>query len=249
MQFPWVCISLKEDYSGKLKQCFTSPTKYMSVKEESEFTTESLNIALEAKMRKQLLLKEKEPKRLTSEPSLLDATRHTNKTRLKRDHTLIQNSSHNRTALEKMVSPEKLKARTSAGERLQPTFMTQLPFKPIEELREHGSLPSIRSALRNDIVRDLRTIEESNLSLRRKVDELSHKNINLAKRMRELQNVEINMNLQGNSCRKVDEYRAQIKALAESMDRIKQRYCYSLLEKERLNILIRICKENKTQNE
>ncbi len=34
MQFPWVCMTMKSDYSDKLRKCFTSPTSYMSVSEE-----------------------------------------------------------------------------------------------------------------------------------------------------------------------------------------------------------------------
>lgn len=34
MQFPWVCMTMKCDYSDKLRKCFTSPTSYMSVGEE-----------------------------------------------------------------------------------------------------------------------------------------------------------------------------------------------------------------------
>ena len=34
MQFPWVCMTMKCDYSDKLRKCFTSPTSYMSVGEQ-----------------------------------------------------------------------------------------------------------------------------------------------------------------------------------------------------------------------
>jgi hypothetical protein len=33
LQFPWVCQSLRVDYSKQLMQCFSSATKYMSVSE------------------------------------------------------------------------------------------------------------------------------------------------------------------------------------------------------------------------
>lgn len=56
MQFPWVCMTMKSDYSDKLRKCFTSPTSYMSVSEEREFTIQALKIALEAKKKKQAIL-------------------------------------------------------------------------------------------------------------------------------------------------------------------------------------------------
>jgi hypothetical protein len=56
MQFPWVCMTMKCDYSAKIRRCFTSPTEYMTVAEEKEFTTQSLKIALEAKKKKQSVL-------------------------------------------------------------------------------------------------------------------------------------------------------------------------------------------------
>jgi hypothetical protein len=47
---------MKSDYSDKLRKCFTSPTSYMSVSEEREFTIQALKIALEAKKKKQAIL-------------------------------------------------------------------------------------------------------------------------------------------------------------------------------------------------
>lgn len=53
VQYPWACLSLKCDYSAKLKECFSSPIEYMSVKKEKEFTKQALKIAIEAKLKKQ----------------------------------------------------------------------------------------------------------------------------------------------------------------------------------------------------
>jgi|JI6StandDraft_1071083.scaffolds.fasta_scaffold06656_10 hypothetical protein len=52
-------MTMKCDYSGKIKRCFTSPTEYMTVSEEKEFTMQSLKIALEAKRKKQSVLEQK----------------------------------------------------------------------------------------------------------------------------------------------------------------------------------------------
>ena len=78
MQFPWVCMTMKCDYSEKLRKCFTSPTSYMSVAEEREFTLQALKIALEAKKKKQAILekvedaptKPKKPKNNNSQSTL-----------------------------------------------------------------------------------------------------------------------------------------------------------------------------------
>lgn len=58
MIFPWACISQSEncDYSEQMEKCFTSiKTKYMSVISERQFTQRALTIALEAKLKKQVL--------------------------------------------------------------------------------------------------------------------------------------------------------------------------------------------------
>lgn len=60
MQFPWVCMTMKCDYSDRLRKCFTSPTSYMSVSEQREFTLQALKIALEAKRKKQAILEKSE---------------------------------------------------------------------------------------------------------------------------------------------------------------------------------------------
>lgn len=31
MQFPWICQSLKNDYSKLIEECLKSPTEYMSI--------------------------------------------------------------------------------------------------------------------------------------------------------------------------------------------------------------------------
>ena len=53
-------MTMKCDYSEKLRKCFTSPTSYMSVAEEREFTLQALKIALEAKKKKQAILEKVE---------------------------------------------------------------------------------------------------------------------------------------------------------------------------------------------
>lgn len=55
IQFPWACTSLACDYSTKMKQCFASATEYMSVQEEKQFTKQALKIAIEAKLKKQMV--------------------------------------------------------------------------------------------------------------------------------------------------------------------------------------------------
>lgn len=81
MQFPWVCMTMKCDYSDRLRKCFTSPTSYMSVSEEREFTLQALKIALEAKKKKQAILeKTEEPfKKKSSLGQLSVGSRYINK--------------------------------------------------------------------------------------------------------------------------------------------------------------------------
>ena len=38
MMFPWVCLSYKSNYSRIIFECFSSPTKYISVTDERERT-------------------------------------------------------------------------------------------------------------------------------------------------------------------------------------------------------------------
>jgi hypothetical protein len=65
-------MTMKCDYSEKLRKCFTSPTSYMSVAEEREFTIQALKIALEAKKKKQAILEkvEEAPRPKKTKPSL-----------------------------------------------------------------------------------------------------------------------------------------------------------------------------------
>lgn len=34
MNFPWICQSLTNDFSEIIKECYTSPTEYISVADE-----------------------------------------------------------------------------------------------------------------------------------------------------------------------------------------------------------------------
>lgn len=49
--------------------------------------------------------------------------------------------------------------------------------------------------------------------------------------------------------KKIEEKKQKIKQIEDKIEKVKYQYAYSLLEHERLNVLIKICKRNKTQNE
>lgn len=42
IQFPWTCLSVRCDYSAKMKSCFSSAIKYMSVNEEKLLTKRNI---------------------------------------------------------------------------------------------------------------------------------------------------------------------------------------------------------------
>jgi len=59
MMFPWVTLSFKMNYSRIIYECYSSATKYISVPDEREKTKQALKIAIEAKLKKQLILVKK----------------------------------------------------------------------------------------------------------------------------------------------------------------------------------------------
>jgi len=48
-------MCLDRDFSDIMRQCFSSPTEYMKVSEEAQFSKEALRIAIEAKLQKELV--------------------------------------------------------------------------------------------------------------------------------------------------------------------------------------------------
>ena len=57
MIFPWACLSDNPtcNYSSKILSCYSSPTSYISVSIEKQFTEKALKIALEAKLKKKMM--------------------------------------------------------------------------------------------------------------------------------------------------------------------------------------------------
>jgi hypothetical protein len=55
MIFPWACENFKTNYSQIIFECFSSPTRYMSVSEERKYTQDALRIAIEAKIKKKAM--------------------------------------------------------------------------------------------------------------------------------------------------------------------------------------------------
>lgn len=56
--FPWACLSIDQEciFSDVIAKCFSSDTRYMSVRDEQELTHQAQIIAIEAKIKKKLVL-------------------------------------------------------------------------------------------------------------------------------------------------------------------------------------------------
>lgn len=52
IQFPWISMSLNEDYSKLIRKCIKSSTQYIEVAEEKELTTKAALLSMEANQRK-----------------------------------------------------------------------------------------------------------------------------------------------------------------------------------------------------
>ena len=81
------------------------------------------------------------------------------------------------------------------------------------------------------------------------MDSYLYKNKILAKRLKELKIIEYNNQSQLKNERKIEEKKGRIAEIEEKIEKVKYQYAYSLLEHERLNVLIKICRRNKTNNE
>lgn len=81
------------------------------------------------------------------------------------------------------------------------------------------------------------------------MDSYLYQNKVLAKKLKELKIIEFNNQNQLKNVKRIDETKRKIEIMDDKLRRIKNQYAYSLLQQERLNILIKICKCNKTQNE
>lgn len=81
------------------------------------------------------------------------------------------------------------------------------------------------------------------------MDAYLYKNKILAKRLKELKIIQYNNQSQLKNEKKIEEKRAKIAEIEEKIERVKYQYAFSLLEHERLNVLIKICRINKTHNE
>ena len=81
------------------------------------------------------------------------------------------------------------------------------------------------------------------------MDNYLYKNKVLAKKLKELKIIQQNNNNEVKNEKKITETKKRISELEGKIEKVKYQYAYSLLEHERLNVLIKICQKNKTQNE
>lgn len=72
--FPWACLSAEEGfkYSNVMKQCYTNDTKGIRVKEEQRLTDKALDISVQAKMKRMMILNSKKRDYLIHASSLKD---------------------------------------------------------------------------------------------------------------------------------------------------------------------------------
>lgn len=92
-------------------------------------------------------------------------------------------------------------------------------------------------------------LDKNNATMRKEVDNYLYRNKVLAKRLKELKIIQQNNTNQVKNEKKINETKTKIEQIEGKIDKVKYQYAYSLLEHERLNVLIKICQQNKTQNE
>ena len=81
------------------------------------------------------------------------------------------------------------------------------------------------------------------------MDSYLYKNKILAKRLKELKIIQYNNQSQLKNEKKIDDKKKKINEIEDKIEKVKFQYAYSLLEHERLTVLIKICRRNKTNNE
>jgi hypothetical protein len=98
-------------------------------------------------------------------------------------------------------------------------------------------------------MKELEELEKNNAQLRKNMDTYIYKNKILAKRLKELKIIQYNNKSQLKNEKKIQEKKEKIKEIEAKIEKVKYMYANSLLEHERQDLLIKICKRNKTNNE
>jgi hypothetical protein len=112
-----------------------------------------------------------------------------------------------------------------------------------------GLLPRIKQSVNTSMMKELEELEKNNAQLRKNMDTYIYKNKILAKRLKELKIIQYNNKSQLKNEKKIQEKKEKIKEIEAKIEKVKYMYANSLLEHERQDLLIKICKRNKTNNE
>ncbi|EAS04845.2 Sm protein (macronuclear) [Tetrahymena thermophila SB210] len=329
VQFPWACLSLKCDYSAKLKECFSSPIEYMSVKKEKEFTKQALKIAIEAKLKKQMMYKKQNMsdsqsmiKPIGGGDSILIKTNASYQnlpslnTNRKTKSLLNQSNSQNINVGQSSLQPngkegtqtiamkrnlrhsngqspfyitdeylnqntlnrelEITHANTTTGAGAQNINLNQSQtynlqntskileksrvfkdksrfFDPISSIQDSQNLSTILPRLKSNIAthsnKELYLLEQQALDMKKELDHLIHTNKCLAKNLKELKVHEHIQHKYGTNPEKVDDAQTRIMDLEKNISETEENYLLGLMQIERLKSILKICEDNKQQNE
>lgn len=111
--FPWACLSAEENlkYSSVMKQCYTNENKGMRVKDEQRYTSKALDISVQAKMKRMMILNSKKRDYLIEPSSLQDDK----KTKMKKSTTRFRKTGlESETEMKRGVSERKFRSTSSA---------------------------------------------------------------------------------------------------------------------------------------
>lgn len=175
--------------------------------------------------------------KLTQEIEMINSGKKENKPTATKDESSVFVTQHDKSYHTNTVEIK--------GPKRKPTTHEELSSSKIKQ----GLLPRIKHSMNNEMQRELEALEKNNANMRKEMDSYLYMNKVLAKKLKELKIIELNSLGQARNVRKAEETKKKIDSLEEKLSKVKHQYAYSLLQQERLNILIKICKLNKTQNE
>ncbi|EGR26947.1 TPR repeat protein [Ichthyophthirius multifiliis] len=293
IQFPWACLSLECDYSAKLKECFSSPIEYMSVKKENEFTKQALKIAIEAKLKKQIMYQKqdivlqqqqqeissffpqiKERKSINipqnnmsyrtqkSQKSSISlgksvfmiTQQYLNQNNLNKqleknfktiEHISINNNNVNTSSIENM-SRLLEKSKVMKDKTVQ-------NFDPLRMVQNSQNISSVLPRIKNEIInhsnKELILLESQAHNMKIELDIISNDNRNLAKKLKQMSILQENQQKYGVNPEKVNFAQAQVMDYEINISKAEEDYLTCLLTISRLKGILKICDNNKQQNE
>jgi hypothetical protein len=255
LQFPWMCLSPRVDFSSIMRQCYSNPTDYMSVSEENEYTRKALAIVLEAKVKKEKMLKKGDDSIRVSEKStvrlrpLLTQKRVPGSYLSHRqllDEIKLEESEIRSRRLRDGSSPEQSAelSQIMSSARAPYLFMTDIQ----SEAEKPGSLPKLRKDMARSIDLEFKQEYMRKDKLRKFYDDLCCDNRKLAKKVKELKTIELNRRAGTTGVCGSESIKADIKAKKKRIEQSRYQYAYYHLQIERLKILLQVCGINNTAN-